>query len=332
MRNINAVITGVGGYVPEKVITNEDICKLVDSSDEWITSRTGIKERRMLDGDHVGASFMGERAVKELLKNTGTNPEDVDAIICSTSTPDYIFPATAAIIADKCGIKNAFAYDLSAACSGFIFSMVNASGLVESGRYKKVIVVAAEKMTCITNYTDRTTCPLFGDAAAAILLEPTTENLGMIDSVMHTDGSGFANLHMKAGGSVYPASHETIDRREHSVYQEGQAVFKMAVNKLVEANEEIKTRNNLTSEDVTWVVPHQANMRIIDAIVRYMDVPMEKVMVNIQKYGNTSSASIPICLWEWENKLKKGDTLILSAFGAGFSWGSIYLKWGYNPK
>lgn len=332
MRNFNAVITGVGGYIPEKVLTNEDICKLVDTSDEWITTRTGIKERHMLEGDHVGASYMGVKAVKELLKKTGTKPEEVDAIICSTSTPDYIFPATASVIADKCGIKNAFGYDLSAACSGFIFGLVNAAGLIESGRYKKVIIVATEKMTCITNYQDRATCPLFGDGAAAVMMEPTTEDVGLIDAVMHTDGSGFANLHLKAGGSVSPATHETIDRREHYVYQEGPAVFKMAVTKLVEACEEIKTRNNLSAEDLTWVVPHQANMRIIDAIVRQLQVPIEKVMINIPKYGNTSSASIPICLWEWENKLKKGDVLILSAFGAAYSWGGIYLKWGYDSK
>jgi 3-oxoacyl-[acyl-carrier-protein] synthase III len=332
MRNYNAVITGVGGYIPEKVVTNDDICKLVDTSDEWITTRTGIRERRKLDGDNVGASVMGVKAVMQLLQKTETKPEEVDAVICSTSTPDYVFPATATIIAEKCGIKNAFAYDLSAACSGFIFALLNAAGLVESGRYKKVIVVATEKMTSITNYEDRTTCPLFGDGSAAILFEPTIENVGFLDAVMHTDGSGFSHLHMKAGGSVYPCSHETVDRREHFVYQEGRAVFKMAVTKLVEACEEIKERNNLSAEDVTWVVPHQANMRIIDAIVRQMDVPMEKVMVNIEKYGNTSSASIPICLWEWEDKLRKGDTLILSAFGAGFSWGGIYLKWGYDPK
>jgi 3-oxoacyl-[acyl-carrier-protein] synthase III len=332
MRNFNAVITGVGGYVPEKVVTNEDICKLVDTSDEWITTRTGIKERRKLEGANVGASYMGIKAVNELLKKTGVKPEEIDAVICSTTTPDYVFPATATIIAEKCGIKNAFAYDIVAACSGFIFGLVNAAGLIESGRYKKVIVVAAEKMTSITNYEDRTTCPLFGDAAAAVLLEPTTEEYGMLDAVLHTDGSGFPNLHMKAGGSANPTTHETIDRREHYIYQEGQAVFKMAVTKLVEACEEMKTRNNLSAEDVTWVVPHQANMRIIDAIVRHMHIPVEKVMVNIQKYGNTSSASIPVCLWEWENKLRKGDILILSAFGAGFSWGGVYIKWGYDPK
>lgn len=331
MRNYNAVITGVGGYVPEKIVTNDDICKLVETSDEWITTRTGIKERRMLDGN-LGASVMGAKAVKELLKKTGVRPEDIDAIICSTSTPDYIFPATAAVIADKCGIKNAFGYDLSAACSGFVFGLTTGAGLVESGRYKKVIVVAAEKMTCITDYTDRTTCPLFGDGAAAVLLEPTTEDYGVIDTVMHTDGSGFPYLHMKAGGSVHPASHETVDHHEHTVYQEGKAVFKMAVTKLVEVCQEIQTRNNLKSEDITWLVPHQANMRIIDAIVRQMDMPIEKVMINIQKYGNTSSATIPVCLWEWEDQLKKGDLLVMAAFGAGFSWGGICLRWGYDPK
>jgi len=332
MRNFNAVITGVGGYVPEKIITNEDICKLVDTTDEWIISRTGIKERRCLEGDTTGASVMGVLAVKQLLEKTGTKPEDVEVVICSTTTPDYIFPATATIIAEQCGIKNAFAYDVAAACSGFIFALVNGVGLIESGRNKKVIVVAAEKMTSVTNYEDRTTCPLFGDGAAAVMLEPTTEDFGILDSVLRTDGSGFQNLHLKAGGSANPSTYGTIDRREHFVYQEGQAVFKTAVTKIVEACEEMKSRNNLTTEEISWVVPHQANMRIIDAIVRQMKVPLENVMVNIHKYGNTSSASIPICLWEWEDKLRKGDVLILSAFGAGFSWGGIYLKWGYDPK
>jgi len=332
MRNFNAVITGVGGYVPSKVLTNDDICKLVESSDEWITTRTGIKERRVLEGKNMGASVMGVHAVNDLLKKTGVNPAEIDAIICSTSTPDYILPATAAIIADKCGITNAYGFDLSAACCGFIFAFDNAAGLVESGRYKKVIVVSTEKMTSITNYEDRTTCPLFGDGAAAVLIEPTTENVGLVDAVMHTDGSNLKPLQMKAGGSVHPASHETIDKREHYVYQEGKTVFKVAVTKLVEVCEELKDRNKLNMEDVDWVVPHQANMRIIDAIVRNLDVPLEKVMVNIEKYGNTSSATIPICLWEWEKKLRKGDTLLLAAFGAGFSWGGICLKWGYDPK
>jgi len=332
MRNFNAVITGIGGYIPEKIITNDDICKMVETSDEWIVTRTGIKERRKLEGEKTGASYMGIIAVNELLKKTGTKPEDIEAVICSTSTPDYILPATATIIAQKCGLSNAFAFDISAACSGFLFSLVNASALIECGRYKKVIVVAAEKMTSIVDYSDRATCPLFGDGSAAVLLEPTTEDIGVIDSALHTDGSGLSNLLMKAGGSANPVSYETIDRREHYIYQEGRAVFKMAVTKLVESCEEIKMRNNLSAEDVTWVVPHQANLRIIDAVARQMQVPMDHVMVNVQKYGNTSSASIPICLWEWEDKLKKGDVLILSAFGAGFSWGGVYLKWGYNSK
>jgi 3-oxoacyl-[acyl-carrier-protein] synthase III len=331
MRNFNAVITGVGGYVPETIVTNEDICKLVDTSDEWIVTRTGIKERRKL-ADNVGTSFMGAKAVLELLQKTGTNPLDVEAVICSTNTPDHVLPAAATMIAEKCGLKNAFGYDLGAACSGFIFALSTGAAFIEAGRFKKVIVVAAEKMTSITNYKDRTTCPLFGDGAAAVLLEPTTEDYGVIDSVMHTDGSGFPNLYMKAGGSVRPSSHESIDNQEHFVYQEGQAVFKTAVTRLIEACEEMKERNHINPEDVTWVVPHQANMRIIDAIVRFMNIPIERVMVNIQKYGNTSSASIPICLWEYESQLKKGDVLILSAFGAGFSWGGLYLKWGYDPK
>jgi len=332
MRNFNAVITGVGGYVPEKIITNADICKLVDTSDEWITSRTGIKERRKLDISGVGTSYMGTKAVQELLEKTGTNPLDIEMVICSTNTPDYILPAVATMIVENCGLKNAYGWDLGAACSGFIFALTQGAALIEAGRYKKVIVVAAEAMTTVTNYNDRTTCALFGDGAAAVLLEPTTESYGVIDSAHYTDGSGLPNLHIKAGGSAKPASHESVDNEEHFIYQEGQAVFKAAVTRLVEASEEIKKRNNLAPEDVTWVVPHQANMRIIDAIVRYMKVPLEKVMVNIQKYGNTSSATIPICLWEWESKLRKGDVLILSAFGAGFSWGSVYLKWGYDPK
>jgi 3-oxoacyl-[acyl-carrier-protein] synthase-3 len=332
MRDINAVITGVGGYVPDYVLTNEELTKMVDTSDEWITTRTGIKERRILKDKDKAAAYMGTEAVKQLLEKTQIKPEEVDAVICSTTTSDYVFPATAALIAEACGIKNAFAFDLSAACSGFLFSLVTGATFIESGRYRKIIIVATEKMSSITDYSDRATCPLFGDGSAAVMLEPTYENLGLIDSVLHTDGSGFPYLHIKAGGSMKPASHETIDAREHFLYQEGQTVFKTAVTKLGEASEEMKTRNNLTPEDITWVVPHQANLRIIDAITRIMDVPMEKVMVNIQKYGNTSSASIPICLWEWAARLHKGDSLIMSAFGAGFSWGSVYLKWAYDPK
>lgn len=329
MRNFNAVITGVGGYVPEGILTNEDLTKIVETSDEWITTRTGIKERRVLRGEKMGASYMGVKAVNELLQKTGTKPEEVDAVICSTTTGDYMFPSCASIIAEQCGIKNSFAYDLSAACSGFIFGLVNGATFVESGRFKKVIVVATEKMTSITDYSDRTTCPLFGDAAAAVMLEPGDPELGLIDSVLHTDGSGLPYLHMKAGGSLNPASHETIDNHQHYVYQEGQPVFKAAVTKLVEASEELKVRNNLTAEDVDWVIPHQANLRIIEAVTRTMKVSPEKVIVNIQKYGNTSSATIPVCLWEFEKSFKKGDILIMSAFGAGFSWGAVYLKWAY---
>lgn len=329
MRNFNAIITGVGGYVPDGVITNEDLTKLVETSDEWITTRTGIKERRVLKDEKLGASYMGVKAVQELLVKTNTKPEEVDAIICSTTTPDYIFPSTASIIAEQCGIKNAFAYDLAAACSGFLFGLVNGATFVESGRFKKVIVVAAEKMTYITDYTDRTTCALFGDGAGCVMLEPGNKELGLIDSVLHTDGSGLPYLHMKAGGSANPATHETIDKHEHFIYQEGQTVFKAAVTKMVEASEEMKVRNNIDAEDVNWVIPHQANLRIIDAIARTMRVPAEKVVVNIHKYGNTSSASIPICLWEYEKQFKKGDVMIMSAFGAGFSWGSVYLKWAY---
>ena len=332
MRSFNAVITGVGGYVPDKIITNEDICKLVDTSDEWIMSRTGIKERRKLDIPGAGSSYMGTKAVQELLEKTGTNPLDIEVVICSTNTPDFILPATATLIVENCGLKNAYGWDLGAACSGFIFALTQGAALIEAGRYKKVIVVASEAMTTVTNYNDRTTCALFGDGSAAVLLEPTTEPYGVIDSVHYTDGSGLSNLLIKAGGSAKPASHESVDNEEHFIFQEGQAVFKAAVTRLVEASEEIKRRNDLKPEDVTWVVPHQANMRIIDAIVRYMKVPLENVMVNIHNYGNTSSATIPICLWEWESKLRKGDVLILSAFGAGFSWGSIYLKWGYDSK
>lgn len=332
MRNLNAVITGVGGYVPEDILTNEDITKMVDTTDEWITSRTGIKERRILKGEGLGASFMGANAIEELLRKTNTKPEEVDALICSTTTPDYIYPSTASILAGKCGITNAFAYDLAAACSGFLFGLVNGASFVESGRFKKVIVVAAEKMSSVTNYQDRTTCPLFGDGAAAVMLEPSEEPFGLIDSVLRTDGVGYPFLHIKAGGSVQPISHEALDNRENYTYQEGQTVFKFAVTKLVEASEEMKTRNGLTVNDVDWVIPHQANMRIIDSITRTMKVPTEKVVVNIQKYGNTSSASIPICLWEFEKQFKKGDVLIMSAFGAGFSWGSVYLKWAYDSK
>jgi 3-oxoacyl-[acyl-carrier-protein] synthase III len=331
MEKIRAAITGINGWVPEYRLTNHELSKMVDTSDEWIMQRVGIKERRILKGEGLGTSDMGEQAVRGLLMKTGTDPEAVDLLICCTVTPDMQFPATANIISDKCGIKNAFSFDLNAACSGFIFALQTGASFVESGRYKKVVVVGADKMSSITDYTDRTTCPLFGDAAGAVLLEPTTEELGIMDHLFHTDGSGRKYLHLKAGGSVKPATHETIDSKEHYVYQEGQSVFKFAVSNMADIAVEIMERNNLESQDIAWLVPHQANLRIIDATGRRMGLDAEKVMINIQNYGNTTCATIPLCIWEYEKKLKKGDILILAAFGGGFTWGSIYLKWAYDP-
>lgn len=332
MEKIRAAITGINAWVPEYRLTNQELSKIVDTSDEWIMQRVGIKERRILKGEGLGSSDMGEQAVRGLLLKTNTAPEDVELLICSTVTPDMLFPATANIISDKCGIKNAFSFDLNAACSGFLFALQTGATYVESGKYKKVIVVGTDKMSSITDYTDRTTCPLFGDAAGAVLLEPNYEGLGVMDNIFHTDGSGRKFLHLKAGGSVKPASHETVDAREHFVYQEGQSVFKFAVSNMADVAVEIMERNNLKSEDIAWLVPHQANLRIIDATGRRMGLPPEKVMVNIQNYGNTTTATIPLVLWEYEQKLKKGEILILAAFGGGFTWGSIYLKWAYDPK
>jgi 3-oxoacyl-[acyl-carrier-protein] synthase-3 len=332
MEKIRAAITGIHGWVPEYRLTNHELSKMVDTSDEWIMQRVGIKERRILKGEGLGSSDLGEQAVRGLLMKTNTAPDDVDLVICATVTPDMMFPATANIISDKCGIKNAFSFDLNAACSGFIFALQTGAAYVESGRYKKVIVVGADKMSSITDYTDRTTCPLFGDAAGAVLLEPTKEELGIMDYLFHTDGSGRKYLHLKAGGSVKPASHETIDAREHFIYQEGQSVFKFAVSKMADVAVEIMEKNNLKPDDIAWLVPHQANLRIIDATGRRMGLSAEKVMINIQNYGNTTCATIPLCIWEYEDKLKKGDILILAAFGGGFTWGSIYLKWAYDPS
>lgn len=332
MEKIRAAITGINAWVPEYKLTNLELSKMVDTSDEWIMQRVGIKERRILKGEGLGSSDLGAPAVRGLLLKTNTAPEEIDLVICSTVTPDMIFPATANIISDKCGIKNAFSFDLNAACSGFLFALQTGAAYVESGRYKKVIVVGADKMSSITDYTDRTTCTLFGDGAGAVLLEPTTEEFGIIDNIFHTDGSGLKYLHLKAGGSVKPASHETIDAKEHFLYQEGQSVFKFAVSKMADVAAEIMERNNLKSEDIAWLVPHQANLRIIDATGRRMGISPEKVMINIENYGNTTSATIPLCIWEYEQKLRKGDILILAAFGGGFTWGSIYLKWAYDPK
>ncbi len=332
MGKVRAVITGIHAWVPEYRLTNFELSRMVDTSDEWIMQRVGIRERRILKGEGLGTSDLGEKAVAGLLEKTNTSPEEIDLLICATITPDMAFPATANIISDKTGIKNAFSFDIGAACSGFLFALQTAAAYIETGRFKKVIVVGADKMSSITDYTDRTTCPLFGDAAGAVLLEPGTGDYGLIDYIFRVDGSGRKYLHLKAGGSVKPASHETVDAREHFIYQEGQSVFKFAVVNMADIAAEIMERNNLKSEDIAWLVPHQANLRIIDATGRRMGLPPEKVMVNIENYGNTTAATIPLCLWEYEKKLKKGDKLILAAFGGGFTWGSLYLRWAYDPE
>jgi 3-oxoacyl-[acyl-carrier-protein] synthase-3 len=330
MHKITAAITGVQGYVPDYILTNKELETMVDTSDEWITSRTGIRERRILKGKDQGTSVMGIEAVKGLLKKTNTDPKEIDLLICATVTPDMQFPATANIIADAVGAINAFNYDINAACSGFIYSLVTASKFIESGSYKKVIVVGADKMSSIIDYTDRATCIIFGDGAGAVLLEPNTEGYGIMDAILKSDGSGAQYLHQKAGGSRRPASHDTVDRREHFVYQEGQAVFKFAVTNMAEVSAEVMERNHLKPQDIAWLVPHQANKRIIEATAQRMQLPEEKVMLNIHKYGNTTSGTIPLCLWEYESKLKRGDNLILSAFGGGFTWGAVYVKWAYD--
>ncbi len=327
-----AIITGIGVNLPEYILTNEELSKMVDTNDEWIMTRIGIRERRILRGEGLGTSDMGAEAVKQLLRKTNTAPEEIDLLICATVTPDMQFPATANIISDKAGIKNAFSFDLNAGCSGFLFALTTASKYVETGQYKKVIVVGADKMSSIVDYTDRATCPIFGDGAGAVMLEPTTDNLGILDSILKSDGYGRTHLHQKAGGSVKPASHETVDAREHFIYQEGQPVFKAAVLNMANISVEIMERNKLTEKDIAWLVPHQANLRIIDATARRMGLDAGKVMINIEKYGNTTAATLPLCLWEWESKLKKGDNIILTTFGAGFTWGAVYLKWAYDGK
>ncbi|RRD79430.1 beta-ketoacyl-ACP synthase III [Tannerella forsythia] len=330
MDKINAVITGVDGYVPDDVLTNADLSKMVDTTDEWIMTRVGIKERRILKDPELGAAYMGAQAVGRLIRKKGIDPETIDGIICSTSTADYHFPSTASIIAYESGCKNAFAFDIQAACAGFVYALETASNFIRSGRYKRMLVVSSEKMSAITNYEDRTTCPLFGDGCGVALLEPTCEDYGVLDTILRTEGTGKSHLIMKAGGSVRMPSYETIDNREHFVYQEGQAVFKRAVTDMADVAEEIVKRNGLTKNDIHWIVPHQANLRIIDAAARRLGVDDSKVMVNIRKYGNTSSATIPLCLWEWEKNLKKGDNLVLAAFGAGWTWGANYVKWAYD--
>ncbi|KUK78452.1 MAG: 3-oxoacyl-[acyl-carrier-protein] synthase 3 [Proteiniphilum acetatigenes] len=330
MRQLNAIITGVAASVPDYILTNDELSTMVDTTDEWIMTRVGIKERRILKGTGQGISVLGTKAVAELLDKTGTAPGEVDALIFATSTPDHFFPSTASIVAENNQIKNAFCFDMEVACSGFVYGLEICNGLIKTGKYKKIILVAGDKMSAITNYTDRTTCPLFGDAAGAVLIEPTEEDLGIIDAELHADGIGYNPLHMKAGGSKYPASHETVDKNEHTVYQDGRVVFKYAVSRMAEVSESVMKRNNLTAHDVDWLVPHQANLRIIDATIERTGISRDKVMINIERYGNTSAGTIPLCLWEWEPQLRKGDNIILTAFGAGFSWGSVYLKWGYD--
>ena len=332
MGKITAAITGIQGYVPDYILTNKELETYVDTNDEWIISRTGIKERRILKGEGKGSSVLGIEAVQGLLKKTNIAAEDVDLIICATATPDMLFPSTACIISNKVGAINAFAYDLMAACSGFLYALSTASKFIETGTYKKVIVVGADKMSSIVDYQDRETCIIFGDGAGAVMLQPSEDGLGVQDAILRSDGSGSKFLHMKAGGSAKPASHATIDSREHCVWQDGQTVFKAAVTSMADVSEEIMKKNKLSADDVAWLVPHQANQRIIDATARRMGVGKEKVMLNIEKYGNTTNATIPLCLWEWESQLKKGDNLILAAFGGGFTWGSIYLKWAYDSK
>jgi len=329
MIKTTAAITGIGSYVPDYILTNHELAESLDTSDEWIMSRIGIKERRILKEENEGTSFMGVRAVKNLLEKTNTKPEELDLVICATVTPDHVFPATANIIADKVGIKNAFHFDLNAGCSGFLYALATGARYVESGMYKKVIIIGADKMSSIVDYTDRAVAPIFGDGAGAVMLDPNNEGLGVIDMLLKSDGVGRQFLHQKAGGSVLPSSHKSIDDRLHYIYQDGQPVFKWAVSKMADVSVEMMKKHSLTSHDITYLVPHQANMRIISATAKRMGLDPKKVMINIEKYGNTTAGTLPLCIADYESKLKKGDTLILSTFGAGFTWGSIYLKWAY---
>ena len=330
MSKITAAITGVHGYVPDYILTNAELEKMVETNDEWITTRTGIKERRILKGEGKGTSIMGIEAVKGLLEKTDTDPADIDLVICATVTPDMLFPDTANLIANAVGIKNAFCFDLSAACSGFLYALSTGASFVESGAQKKVIVIGADKMSSIIDYTDRTTCVIFGDGAGAVLLEPSeSDECGILDALHQSDGSGQEFLYQRGGGSRFPASYETIDAKMHFIYQNGRPVFKAAVSNMSSAVLKVMERNQLTADDIAWMVPHQANKRIIETVARMADFPIEKVMVNIQKYGNTTAATLPLCLWDWESRLRKGDNVILTAFGGGYTWGAIYLKWAY---
>lgn len=332
MPKLTAAITAVGGYVPEYRLTNAELEKIVDTTDEWIKTRTGVEERRILKGEGKGTSDLVVPAILEICKKRNIDPIEIDCIIIGTVTPDMVFPSTANVVCDKIGAINAWGYDLSAACSGFLYGLTTGAALIESGRYKKVIVAGGDKMSAIIDYTDRSTCIIFGDGAGAVLLEPNYEGFGVKDSILRSDGSGRHHLHMKAGGSVKPSTVETAMAREHYVYQEGQAVFKFAVKGMADVSAELIERNHLTANDIDWLVPHQANLRIIDATANRIGLPKNKVMINIQHYGNTTGGTIPLCLWDWEKKLKKGDNLILSSFGGGFTWGSTWVKWAYDGK
>ena len=332
MSTITAAITAVGGYVPEYVLTNKILATMVDTNDEWITSRTGIKERRILKEQGQGTSFMAIKAAEQLLSKNNINPEDIDMVIMATATPDMPVASTGVYVASQIGAVNAFSYDLAAACSSFLFGMSTAARYIESGRYKKVLLIGADKMSSIVDYTDRTTCIIFGDGAGAVLFEPNLEGLGLQDEILCSDGVGRDSLKIDAGGSILPPSNQTIADKQHYVHQDGKTVFKFAVSKMADVSEKIMQRNNLTGDDVSWLVPHQANKRIIDATSRRMNLPQDKVMLNIHRYGNTTSATLPLCLFDYENQLKKGDNIVFAAFGGGFTWGSIYVKWAYDPK
>lgn len=327
---IKAAITSIAGFLPDNIVTNADLEKIIDTSDEWITSRTGIKQRHLENNPERGTSDMCVEAVKLLCKKRGISPEEIDLLICGTVTPDLVFPSTSNLICAKIGAKNSWGFDLSAACSGFLYALSTGSQFIETGRYKKVVIVGADMMSRIIDYTDRTTCVIFGDGAGAVLLEPTTEDLGIIDFELHADGNGVEHLHMKAGGSLRPATHETVDNKMHFVYQEGQSVFKHAVYSMAEVSANIMKKNNLQAEDIQWLAAHQANKRIIDATANRMGIGAEKVMMNIENYGNTTAGTIPLLLWDYEKQLKKGDNIILSAFGGGYTWGAVYLKWAYD--
>lgn len=332
MGNIKAAITGINGYVPDYILTNQELETMVETTDEWITTRTGIRERRILKGEGLGTSYMGIRAVKGLLEKTGTKPEEIDLLICATTTPDMTFPATANLITDEIGAVNAFGYDLQAACSGFLFALTTGAQFVETGRYKKVVIVGGDKMSSILNYEDRATCVIFGDGASAVLLEPDESGNGIQDFILRSDGSGSKYLYMKAGGSRYPANEDTVKNREHFVTQHGSKVFKSAVSNMSQVASDLLEKNSLKPDDIAYLIPHQANLRIINTTSRTLGLREEQVLINIHRYGNTTSGTIPLCMWDYENKFKKGDKVVLCAFGGGFTWGAVYMKWAYDPK